>query len=283
MIKFKVSQGHDNTGPSLAASHKAAVQRSVKARNSKPDPLETWWTLPMVIAWIICRDRDRVLSMLLNESSRLNLFDAIEEFSAFDRSNKGTEIELFKQLQRGDLQAWGIPKAGNVYDRIPSVMWLELRIHYENWETDDIGTRDDLVPWSPPLTNAHHTHIPPPYAPTPSYRRVRVECDKVLNLWPERSTAGRSISGRKTGRTPYFDWEEGRLYLNRLLDERGDFSENNQVDGWQSQADAENAVLTHLTKKQRSPSESLTRTHVTRIVREWRAQRASNMPANTGK
>jgi hypothetical protein len=242
----------------------------------------------MVIAWIICRDKDRVLSMLLDESSRLNLFDAIEEFSAVDRSNKGAEIELFKQLQRGDLQAWGIPKAGNVYDHIPSVMWLELRVHYKNWETDDIGTRDDLVPWIPPLINAHHTYTASPYAPTPSYRRVRVECDKVLNLWPERSSVGRSISGKKIGRTPFFDWEEGRLYLYRLLDERGDFSENNQVDGWQSQADAENALLTHLTKKdrrgkQRSPSESLTRTHVTRIVREWRTQRPSNMPANTSK
>jgi hypothetical protein len=55
--------------------------------------------------------------------------------------------------------------------------------------------------------------------------------------------------GSKTGRPEKYDWEEAKLYLQKLLEENGDFKDPlNRVEGWRSQNDAVSLVIEHLAK-----------------------------------
>jgi hypothetical protein len=74
--------------------------------------------------------------------------------------------------------------------------------------------------------------------------------------------------GAKRGRAEKYDWEEGKLYLHKLLEQNGDFKDAaNKVEGWRSQNDAVSLLIEHLAKisKNDGPSPS----GVKAKVREW--------------
>jgi hypothetical protein len=80
--------------------------------------------------------------------------------------------------------------------------------------------------------------------------------------------------GAKTGRVEKYDWEEGKLYLHKLLEENGDFKDPlNRRKGWQSQNDAVSLVIEHLAKisNDDGPSPSAVKAKVRDWLEEFRS------------
>jgi hypothetical protein len=80
--------------------------------------------------------------------------------------------------------------------------------------------------------------------------------------------------GTKTGRVEKYDWEEGELYLRKLLEQNGDFKDPlNRREGWRSQNDAVSLVIEHLAKisKDDGPSPSAVKAKVREWLEEFRS------------
>jgi hypothetical protein len=80
--------------------------------------------------------------------------------------------------------------------------------------------------------------------------------------------------GSKTGRPEKFDWEEGKLYFHKLLEQNGDFKDPlNRVDGWRSQNDAVSLIIEHLAKisNDDGPSPSAVKAKVRDWLEEFRS------------
>jgi hypothetical protein len=81
-------------------------------------------------------------------------------------------------------------------------------------------------------------------------------------------------SSLRRGRRARYDWDEAKIVLLDALKQRGDFDETDQEDDWNCQARAEDLIMSHFRDQQ--PSRSLVRSHVAKIVKEWRKGMADN-------
>jgi hypothetical protein len=81
----------------------------------------------------------------------------------------------------------------------------------------------------------------------------------------------------KRGTKPLIDWkQEIYPFMQRLLREKGDFDEIDQVEGWRSQADMERAVSDYVSGQfDKSPVESTVRSWVSKFMSELRAELSS--------
>jgi hypothetical protein len=281
--------------PSKSVEAKASSAAAKKQTDSEVDAVNSpWWTLSMTIVWIVSRDMHAVSSMFSEGVSRLNVFDAVAELPVGGRE---AERELFYRLQTGQLPAWGVPSAGQMYREIPPIMWLELLQHHVTWGTDDIGTSSDLIALTENRNlGALHTHTysftPMPPVQTCSFSKVRIERKIILETW--KATSGVETDQQdvyesraainenaRPGRKADFDWDDARSFTFRLLDEKGDFLiSENRVKGWKCQADLERAVGKHLsTLRSRElqtqvdgPRKNTVRPHVKRFAKQWRDQ-----------
>jgi hypothetical protein len=83
-------------------------------------------------------------------------------------------------------------------------------------------------------------------------------------------------SSSRRGRRARYDWDEAKIVLLDALKQRGDFDETDQEDDWNCQARAEDLITSHFGKKDQRPSASLVRSHVAKIVKEWREDMTDN-------
>jgi hypothetical protein len=89
-----------------------------------------------------------------------------------------------------------------------------------------------------------------------------------------RPTQQAPLSSSRRGRRARYDWDEAKIVLLDALKQRGDFDETDQEDDWNCQARAEDLIMSHFRDQQ--PSRSLVRSHVAKIVKEWREDMADN-------
>jgi hypothetical protein len=89
-----------------------------------------------------------------------------------------------------------------------------------------------------------------------------------------RPTQQTPLSSSRRGRRARYDWDEAKIVLLDALKQRGDFDETDQEDDWNCQARAEDLIMSHFRDQQ--PSRSLVRSHVAKIVKEWREDMADN-------
>jgi hypothetical protein len=85
-------------------------------------------------------------------------------------------------------------------------------------------------------------------------------------------TPGTRVKRKRGGNKPKYDWASAEIVLFECLDERGDFDEPDQMDNWNRQRHAEEAVLDFFSKTDRQPSESSVRKFVNSIVKKWRSK-----------
>jgi hypothetical protein len=83
-------------------------------------------------------------------------------------------------------------------------------------------------------------------------------------------------SSSRRGRRARYDWDEAKIVLLDALKQRGDFDETDQENDWNCQARAEGLITSHFGKKDQRPSASLVRSHVAKIVKEWREDMTDN-------
>ena len=83
-------------------------------------------------------------------------------------------------------------------------------------------------------------------------------------------------SSSRRGRRARYDWDEAKIVLLDALKQRGDFDETDQENDWNCQARAEGLIRSHFGEKDQRPSASLVRSHVAKIVKEWREDMADN-------
>jgi hypothetical protein len=83
-------------------------------------------------------------------------------------------------------------------------------------------------------------------------------------------------SSSRRGRRARYDWDEAKIVLLDALKQRGDFDETDQENDWNCQARAEGLIRSHFGEKDQRPSASLVRSHVAKIVKEWREDMTDN-------
>src|SRR5262249_49622185 len=83
-------------------------------------------------------------------------------------------------------------------------------------------------------------------------------------------------SSSRRGRRARYDWDEAKIVLLDALKQRGDFDETDQENDWNCQARAEGLIRSHFGDKDQRPSASLVRSHVAKIVKEWREDMTDN-------
>jgi hypothetical protein len=96
----------------------------------------------------------------------------------------------------------------------------------------------------------------------------RASLDSAIKRLSKRTVESRA------GRPEQFDWEEGKLFAFKLLEEKGDFKiPENRTKGWRSQNDLVERVIEHLAKysdHEDGPSSSATISNVKDWLKEWR-------------
>ncbi|MEJ0092848.1 MAG: hypothetical protein WDN46_05310 [Methylocella sp.] len=188
---------------------------------AKFDPMpEIWWTLPMTAAWVIWRtphavrrawwpyrrevriwigpreydvvqDKQTEPGILgepkalhienatgytLERLSNLHLFQVLLRSTFNDPDDgvplvtgKEAKVDLWRPLQSGHLIANGIPPREARRVAIPHTDWIDIDQYYqEGWPTDAVGRILE---------------------PNPIFVGVRVNRERVVELWPDRNSA----------------------------------------------------------------------------------------------
>jgi hypothetical protein len=96
---------------------------------------------------------------------------------------------------------------------------------------------------------------------------------------PEEPPAvSRKEDQNKRGRKLGYDWEEAKLFAEKLLDLHGDFAaQANAQEGWRSQADLERLVGDHIEEfDQKRPVDSTIRKHIALVIKTWRNKQVAD-------
>jgi hypothetical protein len=99
-----------------------------------------------------------------------------------------------------------------------------------------------------------------------------------LNVADEPTTLLAGESKSRVGRKDAYDWGEAVLFIEKVLNERGDFAEpENAMAGWRSQADLERLVVEHMSPIEgKEPAVSTIRRRVTPTLVKWRLEQVRN-------
>ncbi|MDO8400583.1 MAG: hypothetical protein Q7T45_22450 [Bradyrhizobium sp.] len=247
------------------------------------DPLNLpHWTLPMALTWIIWRDLDRVRGQYesydwhLRDANRLkdsddefvpslpptrlkHLADVLLETEDSDLPQNfivrgpAARDDLWLKLGSGMIVATGIPVDGGSRRAIDGSEWVDLDSFVTDgpnyWPVDAIGA-------------GHGDGI--------RFKSVRVKSESVVATWVRVDASRTAAPPTPRGRRQIYNWEEAKQFLYRLMDEKGDYAEEDQADDWCRQADAERAVVGHMTTDNKGPSENTVRVNVVKIVESWR-------------
>jgi hypothetical protein len=249
------------------------------------DPLNlAHWTLPMALTWIIWRDLDRVRNQHdlydrhLRDANRLkgpddevfarlpptrlkHLADLLLETEdpdlpqTFIVRGPAARDDLWHKLGTGTIVATGIPLGGISRRAIDGTEWVDL----DSFDTDGPNY------WPVDAIGAGH-------GDGIRFKSVRVASASVVATWAKVNAEKVASRPNRRGAKPAFDWEDGEMYLHRILDKRGDFTDANQIDGWCRQADAMRLLIGYLRTADGGPSDSRTKSRLPGMVDRWRAK-----------
>jgi hypothetical protein len=207
---------------------------------------DAFWTLGQVILWVAIRnpedvdfasDRDGFFGENYASAAAATIIDDLPPDQV---ANSAEEIR--RRCASGSLQA-----TAQGLDIAP-IEWTRLSIVF-----------DDGMPF---VRWRGQSDI------AAAYRDLRFSRAQVLDEWPEPG-----VRKPPKGRKPEFDPEEAHLFVHREMDQRGDFDDPDQLDYWDCQARAEEALRDHLEKRSsRRPSVATVRRHVKAAAQDWRAK-----------
>ena len=260
------------------------------------DPMnEVVWTLPMVAAWRAFRDVDavrawspayrsqlrewqprfctvteRIIGRDLVKAQSATLLNMATAYELDDNGIPPVSITAVMQCVKaagmnGGLRATGISTRTGKRRVITRDEWQDLEYKQIGFETN---ARDVLRMKTDGKWLEH------------GFDAVTFSRGDVLSGLPAPGAeqgAGPSPSFKRRGRKAQYDWTEAQLVLTAALNQRGDFNEPDQMDDWNCRACAERLVKEHFAKKGQHPTESLVRSHVTKICEQWRADRADHL------
>jgi hypothetical protein len=96
----------------------------------------------------------------------------------------------------------------------------------------------------------------------------------TLPEWLGGEVAPMGRKSTRVGRKAQYDWEDVDLFVQKQLDEKGDFAESiNSVKGWRAQADLETLVEAYIEKQDgEAPARSTIRHRISPMIDKWRKQ-----------
>jgi hypothetical protein len=128
----------------------------------------------------------------------------------------------------------------------------------------------EVVSWAPNT----HSSAPAPSAPLPMPKITAAELQESSTTSP--SVANARATATRRGRPPKWDWGyDIEPLVFKLLDERGDFSDPGQVEGWKTQSDLIVLVLGYMRKTMDLedddlPGDSTMKRQIAPMVTRWR-------------
>jgi hypothetical protein len=161
--------------------------------------------------------------------------ERVGPFEIIDAEHLKANLWLRARIQEGSITAFiRDPMTGNPL-RLSRDGWEDAGLMQGGIESNFVGPDDMLNPG--PTAEINGVQYP-----------VFFDRDEFQSL--VRTHFGEPELGKRVGRTgrpPLHDWEEGRLFGERLLKERGDPTKpENTADGWRSGADLAREIMKHM-------------------------------------
>jgi hypothetical protein len=286
------------------------MQTQFRAREEmRPEPegcalSEPWWTLAMVLTWIIWRTESSMrevwfryhmwrdhgqavgVDVSVSEVRRLSVGALPRNSDALPRNGPERFLdeytpyveavnELCRHLRKSGLVAEAIPDHSTKLRRVldcdddVSVASLEVdRRPIPPGEWEDLLLDEDVSFCGRPDDIAHKDDIE-----IPRYRSVRVSSRKVMEIWPKSLPEGTGRRGRKTAIDLSLVYNE----VARLMGHHGAFSPDDPA--WTCQARLEEKITTFVEDKfgeDAVKSRATIRTYCTKALEKLQTPNANN-------
>jgi hypothetical protein len=185
--------------------------------------------------------------------------------TAFEHSLQCGTFSVGKNKQSRIFFANSSPQLGLKITWLTYEMFRDAKRLYEEADQSSMSVR--ITDWWRP--NAHICWIP----------RAHLINWLQRHSFPIPQWLGGQVAPkrRNAGRKHLYDWEEVNLFVEKVLNEKGDFDDpKNAEDGWRGQADLERLVAKHIenTEKKDAPVHSTIWTHIAPVIAAWRQRQA---------